>query len=211
MFDSEKTKEQILEAAIELFAKEGFAGAHVAEIADRAGVNVALIYRYFGSKEQLLEAVIESFIQADQAQRDKVFAKDPLPTSPEQLHNLARWGLEHLSQRRALLKIILFESLRDEGHKELLFQSFDAAVLSRVPAALTERRDDEALELLMAPFFFGAAPMLMAAVFGEQWAVHYGVEPERVRERFLDLFEELYVRHMVDRLSRVRKEMEKET
>jgi len=32
-----------------------------------------------------------------------------------------------------------------------------------------------------------------------------------VRERFLDLFEELYVRHMVDRLSRVRKEMEKET
>lgn len=48
---------QILEKAEELFANAGFDGTSVRDIAIHAGVNVAMISYYFGSKEKLLEAL----------------------------------------------------------------------------------------------------------------------------------------------------------
>lgn len=52
-------KEQILTVAEELFAEKGFDGTSVRDIAQRAGVNLAMISYYFGSKEKLLESLIE--------------------------------------------------------------------------------------------------------------------------------------------------------
>ncbi len=48
---------QILQTAEELFAEMGFSGTSVRDIADKAGINVAMISYYFGSKEKLLEAI----------------------------------------------------------------------------------------------------------------------------------------------------------
>src|SRR3989442_710535 len=59
-------KEQILEAAEELFAQKGFEGTSVRELGKKAGINIAMISYYFGSKEKLFEALVEhrsSFIR----------------------------------------------------------------------------------------------------------------------------------------------------
>lgn len=48
---------QILDNAERLFADKGYDGTSVRDIADEAGVNVAMISYYFGSKEKLLEAL----------------------------------------------------------------------------------------------------------------------------------------------------------
>lgn len=53
------TKETILESALKLFSSKGFEGTSVREIAADAGVNVAMINYYFGSKEKLFESVVE--------------------------------------------------------------------------------------------------------------------------------------------------------
>src|SRR5690242_1769375 len=53
-------KEKILEAAEQLFAEKGFEGTSVRDIAQQADVNIAMISYYFGSKEKLLEALIEN-------------------------------------------------------------------------------------------------------------------------------------------------------
>lgn len=50
-------REQILVAALELFVERGFFGTAVPEIADRAGVGAGTIYRYFDSKEALVNAI----------------------------------------------------------------------------------------------------------------------------------------------------------
>jgi AcrR family transcriptional regulator len=50
---------QILDVAEQLFATKGFDGTSVRDIAQEAGVNIAMISYYFGSKEKLLEAVFE--------------------------------------------------------------------------------------------------------------------------------------------------------
>src|ERR1700748_3859017 len=51
-------REHILIVAEQLFAEKGFDGTSVRDIAQSAGVNLAMISYYFGSKEKLLEALI---------------------------------------------------------------------------------------------------------------------------------------------------------
>lgn len=63
--DAAATREAILESAIRNFARAGYDGVGVREIAGDAGVTAMLVNRYFGSKEQLfIEAVEVSFAPA---------------------------------------------------------------------------------------------------------------------------------------------------
>jgi AcrR family transcriptional regulator len=54
------TPERILDAAIDEFVEHGLAGARVDRIAERAGANKQLLYRYFGNKEGLFDAAIRA-------------------------------------------------------------------------------------------------------------------------------------------------------
>jgi AcrR family transcriptional regulator len=84
-----RTRQQILDAAARVFARKGFAGASVEEIADAAGFTVGALYSNFESKDQLL---VELLV-AQRARRIEaitaVFA-DPDLDLATQLVNLAR-------------------------------------------------------------------------------------------------------------------------
>jgi AcrR family transcriptional regulator len=67
--DSEGTRRRILEAATGQFAKFGLAGARTDAIAEVAGSNERMLYYYFGSKELLYVAVLES-MYADYAKKE---------------------------------------------------------------------------------------------------------------------------------------------
>lgn len=54
----DEVRERILAAALEVFAAQGFIGATMATIAERAGVGTASTYRYYESKDALFDAVI---------------------------------------------------------------------------------------------------------------------------------------------------------
>src|SRR3954462_13764082 len=47
----------ILRAAVEVFAKKGYHGCRIADVAREAGVAYGLVYHYFKNKEELLESV----------------------------------------------------------------------------------------------------------------------------------------------------------
>lgn len=61
--EGESNKEKILDAAIDEFSDHGFAGARVESIAKSAGLNVRLVYHYFGGKEGLYDAAIASVME----------------------------------------------------------------------------------------------------------------------------------------------------
>src|SRR5579871_3937853 len=63
----EDTSRRILETAIQVFATEGYEGTSTRLLAERAGVNLPAIQYYFGSKEGLYRAVIESIIAHTEA------------------------------------------------------------------------------------------------------------------------------------------------
>jgi len=56
----ERTRERILAAALKEFSAKGFAGARVDRIARRARINKRMLYHYFGNKQALYVAVLES-------------------------------------------------------------------------------------------------------------------------------------------------------
>ena len=58
--DPERTRKTLLDAAIREFADKGYGGARIDNIAKRAGLNKRLLYHYFGDKDALYLAVLES-------------------------------------------------------------------------------------------------------------------------------------------------------
>ena len=68
---SSLARQKILDASSAVFAEEGFSGARVDEIADRAGVNKAMLYYYVGNKRALYNAVlVRNFNRMDEALAD---------------------------------------------------------------------------------------------------------------------------------------------
>lgn len=92
-------REQIMTAALDLFVERGFFGTAVPEIADRAGVGAGTIYRYFESKEALVNEIYR-----EQKLSFGRIATDEFPvTAPtrEQFRvlwtRMARFAIEHPS------------------------------------------------------------------------------------------------------------------
>lgn len=57
-----KTKERIVEAAIDLFSKKGFEAVSMQDIAREVGIKKASIYSHFESKEQLMDTILQHFM-----------------------------------------------------------------------------------------------------------------------------------------------------
>src|ERR1700729_3608573 len=72
--DADRSRQALLDAALEEFSRRGFAGARVADIARRAGVNKQLINYYFGSKEGLYLALQRAWLE-----REESFAAPEVP------------------------------------------------------------------------------------------------------------------------------------
>lgn len=81
-------REAILEAALELFVERGYHATAVPLVAERAGVGAGTIYRYFASKEALVNALYRHWKQAMATQAIAVVDADLPPR--EQFHRLWR-------------------------------------------------------------------------------------------------------------------------
>jgi AcrR family transcriptional regulator len=75
--DASATKAALLRAAQELFTERGYERTTVRDIADRAGVNQALLFRYFGTKEELFHVVLatESRVLIAESPAEQVLAR----------------------------------------------------------------------------------------------------------------------------------------
>jgi TetR/AcrR family transcriptional regulator len=74
----DRNRRQILDAAIGIFARKGFDGASIAEIADEAKLPKANVYYYFESKEQIYSTIIDNLIEQWDAALDHIDpARDP--------------------------------------------------------------------------------------------------------------------------------------
>jgi AcrR family transcriptional regulator len=74
-------KEKILQAALELFAEEGFKPTSTSKIAKKACVSEGLIFRHFGNKDGLLQAIIKE----GEEQAKILFANIVMETDPKKV------------------------------------------------------------------------------------------------------------------------------
>jgi len=88
-------REQILQTALEVFAEQGDRGTSFQEIADRIGVTQPALLYYFGTREELLLAILERRDEIDKALADK--ENDPIAAVTEAVrHNAEIPGLVKL-------------------------------------------------------------------------------------------------------------------
>jgi AcrR family transcriptional regulator len=106
---SEKQK-LILEVAERLFATNGYEGTSVRDIAHEAGVNIAMISYYFGSKEKLLESVFEMRVQFIQMQLESMLSNEQM-TPLEKVYKLVDNYVDRMMSQQHFHKIMVREQI----------------------------------------------------------------------------------------------------
>lgn len=96
-------REQIVEAALEVFARKGIQGATVDDIGARAGVSKGLVYLYYKSKDALMESVLRRLFEMDLA-RSRALLMQPTSASAR-LMDYARSFAEGVPRYRAWLPL----------------------------------------------------------------------------------------------------------
>ena len=106
------SRQRILQAAVSLFAKQGYGNTGLRELAAAAEVNLAMINYFFGSKKALLKEILDIFFSGYIE-----VAKRELPgqeTLPVRLHRFIHGAVEYFASHRDYLLVTITELPHDD-------------------------------------------------------------------------------------------------
>ncbi len=111
------TRDDILDAAAQVFRQKGFHGSSMADIAEAVNLQKASLYHHVSSKQEILLALLDRALEMLFEQID-VIAKQPLPAD-EKLRQMVLVYLRLLAENSDLSSVLLFEhrSLEPAQHK----------------------------------------------------------------------------------------------
>lgn len=147
-FGRDATTAALLDAADSLFGEKGPNAVTVREISARANVNHALVHRHFGSKEALLDAIIEKHMVAS---KDTIHAA---ANPDEAIRNLLNYLISQPAFPRIFAHLILDHRRLEDFVRKSGGTADIAALLERTGLAPTEARSTAAI---LIAFTFGWA------------------------------------------------------
>ena len=122
--EKSNTREEILEAALDLFAVNGYEATSISQLADAVGIRKASLYSHFANKQDILDTIVETvlkgyadhsiFVRADWD--DPEFTKDKTGMKAEDVAKLVQGQLRyilhdpHISRSRKMLTIEQFRN-----------------------------------------------------------------------------------------------------
>jgi AcrR family transcriptional regulator len=140
------TKDKLMDAAEKLFARRGFHGTSVRDITGAAGVDLALVNYHFGSKKELLAAVIERRGLVLNEERLRRLAKErlraaPAPPSTEAVvdafFDLVLDLLAHAgSGWHSYFSLLAYVNNSPEWGRQLMGKTFDGVVRQFIQAVM---------------------------------------------------------------------------
>jgi len=119
-------RSQILAAAMELFSERGFHGARTRELARRAGVSEALLFRHFPTKEALIRAILENVTERYLRMEAKIRGAPPR----EALISLADLVLSSLRENPAVFRVVFFGVMEKPQFAREFYRSFLSRMLT---------------------------------------------------------------------------------
>jgi TetR/AcrR family fatty acid metabolism transcriptional regulator len=118
----------ILDAAVRVFARQGFHACRVSDIADEAGVAYGLVYHYFASKDEVLDTL---FLERWEVMLELIRSvdADPIPVR-EKLAAIAAFIIDSYRHDPDLMKVIIVEVTRAANsfgatHIETIRESYE--------------------------------------------------------------------------------------
>jgi AcrR family transcriptional regulator len=107
--DSDATKRNILEVATEEFARNGLSGSRIDEIAARTKTSKRMIYYYFGDKEGLYLAVLESVYQKIRKIETALDLDDLAPA--DALRKLVEFTFDYQNENEDFVRLVMIENI----------------------------------------------------------------------------------------------------
>ncbi len=164
----------ILDAAVRVFAHQGFHTCRVSDIADEAGVAYGLVYHYFSSKEEILdtlftqrwELMLQAIVEADRRER----------APQDKLRAIAGFIIDSYRHDPDLMKVIIVEVTRAANtfgrtHLVKIREAYEeiAAIVERAQAEGTFRQEIDPplaalafyglIEQVLTSWIFDSAPV----------------------------------------------------
>ncbi|MBI4463499.1 MAG: TetR/AcrR family transcriptional regulator [Acidobacteria bacterium] len=184
--------EQILSVAAELFAQQGYQGTTTRQIAERAGISEAILFRHFPTKEDLYWAVIESKCKTPQSAACAEEKWSEVGDEQQVFLRIAQEILRGYQQDTTKMRLLLFTALENHRLSHQFFQIYIAGWYELLAAYIRQRiqagvfRDVD--PYLAARSFVGMViyHILIQELFGGK---HYkDFDPQHVSETLTDIW-----------------------
>jgi AcrR family transcriptional regulator len=162
---TEDTRTRILAATREIYSQKGYRGTTTREVAEQAGVNEATLFRHFGNKEALVEAMFRDACSRDPQALNEFFGSLPTGDMATDLHRFAVRALEGMAAKRDLILISLAEEPRDPTGFNMMWKT-PSIVFERLQLYFARAIDGGKVAgdpATLAKFFMG---MLFAHIMG---------------------------------------------
>jgi TetR/AcrR family transcriptional regulator len=195
--DLKTSKERILAAALDEFAELGLAGARVDNIAARAGINKAMIYYHFDSKEALYDHILRVHLESGVTDLSQGITSD-IPME-DVLRNIARFHSRGLRANNNVSRIFLRElAAGGERIKGILPNLAGKEELRSMLVRLIEEgkqsgeyRDMDTRHTIISFIGMSMFYLLLAPMVNEVWGIEDETEFNEQRiEAVVDLFME---------------------
>lgn len=155
----------ILDAAVKVFAREGFHGCRVADIADEAGVAYGLVYHYFRSKDEILDTL---FLERWDLMLEEIARVDAEPApAREKLAAVAGFIIDSYRHDPDLMKVIIVDVTRaansfGRSHLEKIREAYEliGAIVASAQQSGELRADITPTFAAMA--FYGAVEQVLS-------------------------------------------------
>ena len=134
----EARRNQILDAATEVFSRRGYHRATTKEIARTAGISEGTIYNYFRSKDELLMTIMSRFAQAMQLEEmlDQALPDDPREFFAAMLRYRQSFAEQSLPMLRTVMSEILVDAELGERYYQQLIMPFLGLMEQHVQARI---------------------------------------------------------------------------
>ena len=121
------TKNEILDAALQLFSVQGYDATSISQIADAVGIRKASLYSHFASKQAILDTLLDTSLQ--QYEEHSVFAGKNWEKDPSGLPENSDAAVKMVQGQ---LKYILHDPLIQRGRKMLVIEQFRNGRLAEI-------------------------------------------------------------------------------
>jgi AcrR family transcriptional regulator len=168
---SERSRAQILEAALDLFSRQGYRGTSIRDISKAAGVSTGSVYHHFNDKEELFDTLLSQYwhaIESPEFPFNRALAGGAFPDRLEELAEAAEESVRLWQRHVALIYVDVVEM---QGTH---IQRFYASMAGRFDAFLRRTRAKDDLKARLAPEVEPlSAVMLASRIFLQYYAVEH--------------------------------------
>lgn len=186
MDKTDTTRSKILSAALDEFAAKGLAGVRVDEIARLAGVNKAMIYYHFASKEALYKALFQAELEqlkqeiaALMGQRD--------PASKAEMTAAVYELIEYVASKKKILSVLMSGVVLQGGDQAQFFQLLDVATAAGLDIVQEgKRKAKPKTDEILHELFTGLLPLIYFVLLREGLAAYYGWDAKKLNKQFVE-------------------------